>query len=143
MPYFGQEIMTMSQKKGALTEAKYKAILAKGKRLAGAQGIDATITKHRLDALVAPTQGPPVLTDLVNGDPGGGGSFTSPAAVAGYPHVTVPAGYAFGLPIGISFVGRAWTEGTLIKLAYAYEQATKHRRPPRFLRTADLGVAAD
>ncbi|HET7458959.1 MAG TPA: amidase [Gemmatimonadaceae bacterium] len=143
MPYFGQEIMTMSQKKGALTEAKYKAILAKGKRLAGAQGIDATITKHRLDAIVAPTQGPPVLTDLVNGDPGGGGSFTSPAAVAGYPHVTVPAGYAFGLPLGISFVGPAWSEGTLIKLAYAYEQATKHRRPPRFLRTAELGVAAD
>jgi amidase len=138
MPYFGQEIMEMSQKKGSLSDAKYRAILAKGKRLAGAQGIDATMRKYRLDALVAPTQGPPVLTDLVNGDPGGGGSFTSPAAVAGYPHVTVPAGYVFGLPVGISFVGRAWSEPTLIKLAYAYEQATKHRRPPRFLPTADL-----
>ena len=78
----------------------------------------------------------------MNGDPSGGGSFTSPAAVAGYPHVTVPMGYVFGLPVGISFVGRAWSEPTLIKLAYAYEQATKHRRPPRFLPTAETTGAA-
>jgi amidase len=138
MPYFGQEIMERAQKKGPLTEAKYRTELAKGKRLAGADGIDATIRKYRLDAIVAPTQGPASLIDLVNGDPSGGGSFTSPAAVAGYPHITVPAGYVFGLPVGISFVGGAWTEPTLIKLAYAYEQATKHRRPPRFAPTAEL-----
>jgi amidase len=141
MPYFGQEIMLRAQKKGPLTDAAYRAALAKDRRLAAVQGIDATMTKYRLDAIVAPTQGPPALIDLVNGDPSGGGSFTSPAAVAGYPHVTVPMGYVFGLPVGISFVGRAWSEPTLIKLAYSYEQATKHRRPPRFLRTAETARA--
>jgi amidase len=140
MPYFAQEIMEAAQKKGPLTEAKYKTELAKGKRLAGAEGIDATMKKYRLDAIVAPTWGPASLIDLVNGDPSGGGSFTSPAAVAGYPHITVPAGFVFGLPIGISFVGGAWSEPTLIRLAYAYEQATKHRKPPRFLPTADLSA---
>ena len=140
MPYFAQEIMEAAQKKGPLTEAKYKTELAKGKRLSGPEGIDATMKKYKLDAIVAPTQGPASLIDLVNGDPSGGGSFTSPAAVAGYPHITVPAGFAFGLPIGISFVGGAWSEPTLIKLAYAYEQATKHRAPPRFLPTADLSA---
>src|SRR4030095_15820785 len=102
------------------------------------QGIDAVMTKHRLDALVAPTQGPISLIDLVNGDPGGGGSFTSPAAVAGYPHITVPMGFVQGLPVGLSFVGRAWSEPTLLKLAYAYEQATKVRRPPSFATTAGV-----
>ena len=139
MPYFGQEIMEAAVKKGPLSEAKYRKELAKGKRLAGAEGIDATIRKYRLDAIIAPTQGPASLIDLVNGDPSGGGSFTSPAAVAGYPHITVPTGFVFGLPVGISFVGGAWTEPTLFRLAYAYEQATKHRKPPRFLPTAELG----
>ena len=138
MPYFAQEIMEAAQKKGPLSETKYTKELAKGKRLAGPEGIDATIRKYKLDAIVAPTQGPASLIDLVNGDPSGGGSFTSPAAVAGYPHITVPAGFVFGLPVGISFVGAAWSEPTLFKLAYAYEQATKHRKAPRFLSTAEL-----
>jgi amidase len=105
-----------------------------------ALGIDAAMAKYKLDALVAPTGGPAWLTDLVNGD-GGTGAAPGPstvAAVAGYPHITVPAGFFRGLPIGISFFGRAWSEPTLIKLAYAYEQATKHRRPPTFAPSADL-----
>ena len=103
-----------------------------------AQGIDAVMTKYKLDALVAPTGGPAWLIDLVNGD-GGTASAPGPstvAAVAGYPHITVPMGFVRGLPVGISFFGRAWSEPTLIKLAYAYEQATKHRRPPTFAPTA-------
>jgi amidase len=137
--YFGQEIMEMSVKKGPLTEKKYRDDLAKNRRLMGAQGIDATVSKYRLDAIVAPTQGPPWLIDLVNGDAGGGGSFTAPAAVAGYPHVTVPMGFVRGLPVGLSFVGRAWTEATLLKLAYAFEQAAPARRKPTFAPTVPLG----
>lgn len=133
MPYFGQELFEQAQKKGPLTDAAYRKALARNHRLAGREGIDETLRKHRLDALVAPTQGPMWLTDLVNGDGGGSsGSFTSPAAVAGYPHVTVPMGFVDGLPVGISFVAGAWSEPALLKLAYAYEQATKHRRPPTF-----------
>ncbi len=140
MPYFGQDIMLQAQKKGPLTEAAYRKALEKNHRLTRTEGIDKVMDAHRLDALVAPTSGPPWLIDLVNGDVGAGGSFTSPAAVAGYPHITVPAGYVFGLPVGFSFVGRAWSEPTLLKLAYAFEQATKVRRPPTFRRTADLKV---
>lgn len=136
--YFGQEIMDMAQKKGPLTEKKYLDELAKNRRLMGAQGIDATMTKHRLDAIVAPTQGPAWLIDLVNGDAGGGGSFTAPAAVAGYPHITVPMGQVRGLPVGLSFVGRAWSEPTLLKVAYAFEQAAPARRKPTFAGTAAL-----
>src|SRR5207237_3351594 len=106
--------------------------------LARTQGIDAVMAEHQLDALIAPTGGPPSLIDLVNGDPGGGGSFSSPAAVAGYPHVTVPTGYVAGLPVGLSFVGGPWREAALIKFAYAFEQATKLSRLPRFLATAVL-----
>jgi amidase len=140
LKYFGQEIMTMAEKKGPLTEAKYRAALAKNHRLSRTQGIDAVMAKYRLDALVAPTGGPAWLTDLVNGDSGtsnapGPSTVTS---VAGYPHITVPAGFADGLPVGISFFGRAWSEKTLIRLAYAYEQATKHRRPPAFAPSAQL-----
>ena len=140
MPYFGQEIMTMAEQKGPLTSPKYKAALARNHQMARALGIDATMTKYKLDALVAPTGGPAWLTDMVNGD----SSFANSSApstvtsVAGYPHITVPAGFEHGLPVGISFFGRAWSEATLIKLAYAYEQATKHRRAPTFAPTADL-----
>ncbi|MDX6271224.1 MAG: amidase [Acidobacteriota bacterium] len=139
MPYFGQEIFLKAQAKGALTDKAYLAALAKNHRLSRAGGIDAVMNKHRLDAIVAPTGGPPWTTDLVNGDHFSGGSST-PAAVAGYPNINVPAGYVYGLPVGISFFGRAYSEPVLIRLAYAYEQATKHRRPPQFRDTADLRV---
>jgi len=138
MPYFGQEIFLMAQKKGPLTEERYLKALEKCRLLTRRQGIDALMDKHRLDALVALTQGPAWLIDLVNGDSGTGGSCTSPAAVAGYPHITVPAGFVHGLPVGISFIGRAWSEPVLLRLAHGFEQATRARRAPRFRPTADL-----
>ncbi len=138
MPYFGQELFLTAQAKGSLKDAAYRTALARNHRLARTLGIDATMTRYRLDALVAPTTNPPNLTDLVNGDPGGGGSCATPPAVAGYPHITVPMGYVRGLPVGLSFFGRAWSEPALLGLAYAYEQATKWRRPPQFLPTARL-----
>jgi amidase len=141
MPFFGQELFVQAQAKGPLTDQDYLRALDKDRLLARLQGIDAVMSEHQLDALVAPTGGPPSLIDLVNGDPSGGGSFSSPAAVAGYPHVTVPMGYVLGLPVGLSFVGRPWSEGPLVKYAYAYEQATKLRRAPRFLTSAELAPA--
>jgi amidase len=135
MPYFKQEIFEKAEKKGPLSSAAYKKAM-RARLLAGPQGIDAVMKAHKLDALVAPTSGPASLIDLVYGDPDQGGSFTSPAAVAGYPHITVPAGFVLGLPIGLSFVGGAWSEPTLIKLAYAFEQATKARRAPTFAASA-------
>jgi amidase len=137
MSYFGQEIFTKAEAKGPLTDPAYIKALNSSKALAQAQGIDALMTKNKLDAIIAPTGGPAWTTDLVNGDHFTGGSST-PAAVAGYPNVQVPAGYVYGLPVGISFFGRAFTEARLIRLAYAYEQATKHRQPPRLLPVADL-----
>ncbi|MEO8432571.1 MAG: amidase [Acidobacteriota bacterium] len=137
MPYFGQEIFLQAEKKGPLTDKAYRDALEKDLRLSRRDGIDRAIEKHRVDAFIAPTSGPPSLTDLVNGDYGVGGCSTLPA-VAGYPHVTVPAGYVRGLPVGVSFFGRAWSEPTLIRIAYAYEQATHHRRAPRFLPSADV-----
>ncbi len=129
MPYFGQEIFVMAQKKGPLTDPTYKRARATCRTRSRTLGLDAVLRKHRLDALVAPTGSPAWPTDLVNGDHFTGASST-PAAVAGYPSITVPAGQVFGLPVGLSFIGRAWSEPRLISLAFAYEQATKHRRPP-------------
>ncbi|MEO8055101.1 MAG: amidase, partial [Acidobacteriota bacterium] len=126
MPYFAQETFLKAEAKGPLTSFEYLEALAKSRRLARTEGIDQAMDKHKLDALVAPTLGPACVTDLVNGDRWLGEASTA-AAVAGYPHVTVPAGFVFGLPVGLSFFGRAWSEGTLLKLAYAFEQATKAR----------------
>jgi amidase len=137
MPYFGQDNLLKAEAKGPLTSAEYLDALAACRRLSRAEGIDAVMEKQKLDALVAPTLGPACLTDLVNGDRWLGESSTA-AAVAGYPAITVPAGFVFGLPVGISFFGRAWSEPVLLRLAYAFERATTHRRPPRFLPTADL-----
>ena len=139
MPYFAQETFLKAEAKGPLTSPAYLEALAKSRRLARTEGIDAVMDLHRLDALVAPTLGPACVTDLVNGDRWLGDASTAPA-VAGYPHVTVPAGFVFGLPVGLSFFGRAWSEGTLLKLSFAFEQATKRRKPPRFLPTADLST---
>ena len=138
MPFFGQELFEMSQKKGPLTDAAYRRAHATCRNRARTLGIDATIAKYKLDAIVAPTGSPAWPTDLVNGDHFLGASST-PAAVAGYPNITVPVGEVYGLPVGISFMGRAWSETRLVALAYTFEQATKHRRGPRFLTSADLG----
>src|SRR6267142_699253 len=138
MPYFGQELFIQAQAKGPLTDQAYRDALAKDQRLSRTEGLDVAFAQNNLDAIVAPTGSPPWPTDLVNGDHFLGASST-PAAVAGYPSVAVPVGYAFGLPVGMSLIGRASSESTLLKLAYAYEQAAKPRRPPRFLATADLG----
>jgi amidase len=134
MAFFGQEILEMAQKKGALTSPAYRKALTTCRTRARTAGIDAAMTKHRLDAIVAPTGSPAWPIDLVNGDHFLGAS-SSPAAIAGYPSITVPAGFVQDLPVGISFIGRAWAESKLIALAYAYEQATKHRRPPQLLPT--------
>ena len=134
MPYFGQEIFQMAQAKGDLADDAYRRAVERCRRYARAEGIDAAMDEHQIDAMVAPSGGPAGKTDLVYGDRDVGGS-SSPAAVAGYPNITVPAGNVRGLPVGISFFGRAWSEPTLLRLAYAFEQLTKARKPPQFLPT--------
>jgi amidase len=141
MPYFGQDLFIKAEAKGSLREKEYLDALEKNHRLTRTEGIDALMEKFRLDALVAPSGGPAWVTDLVDGDHDSGGSST-PAAVAGYPNINVPVGFVFGLPVGISFFGKAYSEPTLVKLAYAFEQATRHRRAPQFLPTADLTTQA-
>lgn len=139
MPYFGQEHMITAQETKSLRDKKYRDALAKNLRLTRKEGIDAAMRKHKLDAIIVPSGGPAWLIDLVDGDSNNWDmESTSPAAVAGYPHITVPAGYIFGLPVGLSFFAQAWQEATLIKFAYAFEQATQFRRQPRFLPTANL-----
>ncbi len=141
MPYFGQDMFIKAEAKGPLTTKEYLDALEANLRMARQEGIDAVMDKFKLDALVAPTGGPAWVTDLVNGDNAAGQS-SSGAAVAGYPSVTVPAGFAFGaLPVGVSFFGRAWSEGTLIKMAYSFEQATKVRKAPKFLPSIELKVS--
>ncbi len=137
MPYFGQDILIMAEKKGPLTEKAYHEALAKSHRVSRDEGIDATMKKYNLDAIVAPTAGPAWTTDVINGDHDTGGSSSS-AAMAGYPDITVPAGYIYDLPVGISFFGSAWSEPKLLKYAYAFEQATKARRKPAF--QPDIGL---
>lgn len=131
MPYFGQEILIEAEARGPLTEAAYRTARDTANRLSREEGLDATLAGHRLDAILGPSGGPAWVTDLVHGDTFSVGS-SGAAAVAGYPNVTVPAGHVHGLPVGVSFFGAAWSEPTLIRIAWAFEQAAPHRRPPRF-----------
>jgi amidase len=133
MTWFGQDIFLDAQRAGPPSDAAYIDARERAKRLAGPEGIDAALNADHLDVLVAPTVGPAWLTDLINGDHAIGGDVTSPPAVAGYPHITVPMEPVHGLPVGLSFVGTAWSDAALIGYAYAYEQATHFRRPPHFL----------
>jgi amidase len=155
MPWFGQELFLEAEAKGPLSDKAYTEALEKAKRLAGPEGIDAALAGNHLDALLSPSWGPPFVTDpvlgdhIVSGDPTVGGA-SQPAAVAGYPSIAVPAGFAHGLPVGIVFFGAKWSEPTLIAIAYGFEQHAHAFAPPRFLATAPvtdahtdaLGVAA-
>jgi amidase len=135
MPYFGQERLILSEATTGLDATEYRKALATIQRATRADGIDALMDRHRLDAIVAPTTGPAWPTDHVLGDRLDGGASAGPAAIAGYPDISVPMGVVSGLPVGVSFFGRAWSEPTLLKIAYAYEQATKRRQPPTYVAT--------
>jgi len=136
LPYFGQERMLKALEKGPLSETKYKSALAKNQRLTRKEGVDKTLKKYKLDALIMPSGGPAWMIDLANGDAiNWDMESTSVPAVAGYPHITVPAGYVFGLPVGLSFISTAWQDAKLIQYAFAFEQATQYRRQPRYLST--------
>ena len=135
---FGQELLIGSEERGPLSEPRYVEALGHSHRLSRAEGIDRVMVAERLDAIVGPTSGPAALLDPLGGRGGSGGGCSTPSAMAGYPNMTLPMGFIFGLPVGISLFGRAWTESTLIRLAYGYEQATKHRQPPKFLPTMDV-----
>ena len=136
-PYFGQELFTQAQALGDLDSDVYKRALATCRTQSRDEGLDRVLVQHGLDAIVAPTGGTAWLTDFINGDSSNGG-FSTPAAVAGYPHLTVPAGQVRGLPVGLSFVGPAWTEARLLALGYAFEQATQWRRDPQFLTRSNV-----
>jgi amidase len=139
MPYFGQELFHQSQEKGPLTTPAYVESLRLVRELARTRGIDATLARHDVDAIVAPTQSPAWLIDVLIGDNTAPMSFVAPSA-AGYPCISVPAGDVAGLPVGMLFMGPAWSEGTLLKLAYAFEQRANARRPPEFLPSIDLDL---
>jgi amidase len=131
----------MAEAKGPLTSKEYLQARERCVRMSRAEGIDGVMERHKLDALIAPSGGPAFPIDLVNGDHYTGTGSSTFAAVAGYPHVTVPAGQVFGLPVGLSFFGRAWSEPRLIGFAYAFEQATRHRRAPGFAAGAALAAS--
>jgi amidase len=135
MPFFGQERLIVSEATGSLADPRYRKAVETVQRLTRAEGIDAVMNRHRLDALVAPTSGPAWLTDHIRGDRFDGGDSAGTAAIAGYPDITVPMGLVAGLPVGLSYFGRAWSEPTLLRIAYAYEQGTKRRQPPQFRPT--------
>jgi amidase len=132
LQWFGQEVFEEAEKTDGLEEPVYVEALKKSRVMTRELGIDQLMQAHQLDALIAPTNGPAWVIDWVNGDHFGGGS-SEPAAISGYPSITVPCGFVHGLPIGISFFGKAWSEATLIRLAYAYEQASQHRKAPGFM----------